>query len=150
MSNILILIDVSYTAFYRFFATIKWFSFAYKDEYNLIKNDLLYDWSLNTIFIEKYEKMFLKSIIKIIKKKVFNNSKIIFCLDSPKESLWRSELDCTYKNNRDILLNKYNFKPIFKYTYDIMIPDIINTYSIKNSVIIYCTNNFFGTLSVFI
>jgi len=138
MNNILILIDTSYTAFYRFFATIKWFSFAYKDEYNLIKLDSLYDWSLNKIFIEKYEKMFLESIIKILKKKVFNNSKIIFCLDSTKESLWRTELDCTYKNNRHILENKYNFKQVFKYTYDYIIPNIINTYSNIN---IFTINN---------
>ena len=138
MNNILILIDTSYTAFYRFFATIKWFSFAYKDEYNLIKLDSLYDWSLNKIFIEKYEKMFLESIIKILKKKVFNNSKIIFCLDSTKESLWRTELDCTYKNNRHILENKYNFKQVFKYTYDYIIPNINNTYSNVN---IFTINN---------
>jgi 5'-3' exonuclease len=138
MNNILILIDTSYTAFYRFFATIKWFSFAYKDEYNLIKLDSLYDWSLNKIFIEKYEKMFLESIIKILKKKVFNNSKIIFCLDYTKESLWRTEIDCTYKNNRHILENKYNFKQVFKYTYDYIIPNIINTYSNIN---IFTINN---------
>lgn len=128
MYNIIILIDTSYTAFYRFFATMKWYSFAYKDDFNLIKSDTLYDWSQNKIFIEKYEKMFLESIIKIIKKKVFNNSKIIFCLDSNKESLWRSELDCTYKNNRYILENKYNFKQVFKYTYDYIIPNINNAF----------------------
>ena len=68
MNNI-ILIDTSYTIFYRFHATIKWFSHAYNEEYKNIKNISNYNWYDNKLFIEKYEKMFLESIIKLIKKK---------------------------------------------------------------------------------
>ena len=49
----LILVDASYTSFYRFFATLRWFSFSNKDEYKKYKDDPKYDWSQNKIFIEK-------------------------------------------------------------------------------------------------
>lgn len=125
----IILIDASYTSFYRFFATIRWYSFAYPEEYKALKNDNSYDWKTNKIFIEKYEKMYLDSIIKIVKKKVFDNSNIIFCMDSPKEQLWRTQLQCSYKGDRADLSLKHNFKPTFDYTYNIMIPKFIETYN---------------------
>ena len=33
----IILVDTSYTSFYRFFATIRWFSFAYPEEFKDLK-----------------------------------------------------------------------------------------------------------------
>jgi len=133
-SKPLILVDTSYTSFYRFFATIKWYSFAFVDEFKDIKNDLTYDWLLNKKFIEKYEKMYLDSIVKLVKKKIFNNSDIIFCMDSPKEHLWRTELQCDYKGDRQDLSKKYNFKGTFDYTYNSIIPNIIKNNKNINSL----------------
>ena len=121
----LLLIDSSYTAFYRFFATIRWYSFAFADEFKELKNNANYNWMENEKFMEKYEKMFLKSIMDLVKKKIFTNSKIIFCMDTPKEHLWRTELDCAYKGDRADLSLKHDFKPVFAYTYDTMIPNFI-------------------------
>jgi len=121
----LILIDTSYTSFYRFFATIRWFSFAYPEEFKVLKLDNQYDWVKNEIFIQKYEKMYLESIIKLIKKKVFINSNIIFCMDTPKEKLWRMEIQNDYKSGRCDLSLKHNFKTTFDYTYNVMIPKFI-------------------------
>jgi len=129
--NSLILVDASYTSFYRFFATLRWFSMNQPDFYKEKKNDVGYDWSQNKIFIEKYEKMYLDSIIKLISKKEFNTSKIIFCLDSPKDTLWRSKLVDDYKADRVDLSLKNNFKPTFKLTYDHIIPNLIKTYPDK-------------------
>jgi hypothetical protein len=42
---------------------LRWMSLAHKEEYKLYKDDVKYDWSKNKIFIEKYEKMFMDSII---------------------------------------------------------------------------------------
>jgi 5'-3' exonuclease len=117
------------TLTYRFFATLRWFSLSNVDEYKLYKNDTTYDWSQNKIFIEKYEKMYLNSIITLIKKKVFTKSKIIFCMDSPKENLWRTKLKPNYKGDRIDLSLKNNFKPTFNYTYEHIIPKIINEYN---------------------
>lgn len=125
----IILVDSSYTSFYRFFATIRWYSFAFADEFKQYKEDPKYDWKSNKIFIEKYEKMYLDSIIKLVKKKVFDNSEIIFCLDSPKDQLWRTQLQCDYKGDRVDLSLKHNFKPTFEYTYTTMIPSFVNQYS---------------------
>ena len=124
-SRPLVLVDTSYTSFYRFFATIRWYSFAFAEEFKDLKTNNKYDWSKNQVFMEKYEKMYLDSIIKLVTKKVFNNSIIIFCMDSPKEHLWRTELQCDYKGDRADLSLKYNFKTTFNYTYETMIPKLL-------------------------
>ena len=121
----LILVDSSYTSFYRFFATLRWYSFANKEEYKLYKDDNKYDWKENKVFIEKYEKMYLSSIEKLIGKKNFKDSDIIFCMDSPKNDLWRTELKKCYKSDRVDLSLKNNFKPTFTYTYDSIIPNLV-------------------------
>lgn len=121
----LILVDTSYTSFYRFFATIRWYSFSHPEEFAKVKADNKYDWTSNQIFMEKYEKMYLDSIIKLVKKKQFDNSIVIFCMDSPKEKLWRTQLQCDYKGDRADMSLKHNFKPVFAYTYDKMIPEFI-------------------------
>ena len=121
----LILVDTSYTSFYRFFATLRWFSMHDAESYKTYKNDSNYDWSTNKIFMEKYEKMYLKSIIDIIGKKIFDTSTIIFCMDSPKENIWRNELMKGYKADRCEQSIKTNFKPVFNETYTTIIPKII-------------------------
>ena len=121
----IILIDTSYTTYYRFFATIKWYSLVYPDEYKLY-NTPEYDWITNDIFFSKYKKLYLENIIKLFNKYTYNNSNIIFCMDSPFEEIWRYKLFTEYKNNRCNIEKKYNYDSIFKYTYDILIPDIIN------------------------
>ena len=134
MNNI-ILVDTSYTAFYRFFATMRWFSMAHKEEMTKIKETPNYNWFTNKVFIEKYEKMFLTSIEKIVKKKVFKNSMIIFCLDSPKKTLWRTEITDDYKGDRLDMSIKNNFKPVFKYTYGTMIPLLVENNDHIHSII---------------
>jgi 5'-3' exonuclease len=121
----LILVDTSYTSFYRFFATLRWFSMHDAESYKTYKNDSNYDWSTNKIFMEKYEKMYLKSIIDIIGKKIFDTSTVIFCMDSPKENIWRNELMKGYKADRCDLSSKTNFKSVFNETYTTIIPKII-------------------------
>ena len=121
----LILVDTSYTSFYRFFATLRWFSMHDAESYKTYKNDSNYDWSTNKIFMEKYEKMYLKSIIDIIGKKIFDTYTVIFCMDSPKENIWRNELMKGYKADRCDLSTKTNFKQVFNETYTTIIPKII-------------------------
>lgn len=121
----LILVDTSYTSFYRFFATLRWFSMHDAESYKTYKTDPNYDWSTNKIFMEKYEKMYLKSIVDIIGKKIFDNSTVIFCMDSPKENIWRNELMKGYKADRCDLSKKTNFKSVFNETYTTIIPKII-------------------------
>ena len=121
----LILVDTSYTSFYRFFATLRWLSLNDPDLYKEKKNDPTYDWSKNEKFMEKYEKMYMKSIIDLVGKKIFDSANIIFCMDSPKENVWRNELMKGYKADRCDLSAKTNFKPAFNETYTKLIPKII-------------------------
>jgi 5'-3' exonuclease len=131
----IVLVDTSYTSFYRFFATLRWYTFAHSEEYKKTKEIENYDWIENKIFLEKYEKMYHDSIIKLLKKKIYNNSKIIFCMDSPKEKLWRTQIYCDYKSDRMDLSIKNNYKSVFEYTYNTIIPNLIknnqNIYSIR-------------------
>ena len=131
----LILIDTSYTSFYRFFATIRWYSFTNPDDFKLNNNNK-YDWSTNKIFIEKYEKMYLNSIITLLGLIIFDESEIIFCMDAPKKLLWRSELKTDYKCDRIDLSEKYNYKGVFNYTYDTIIPNILKKYENITSILI--------------
>lgn len=120
--NNVILIDSSYTSFYRFFATKTWYSMANKEEFKEIEDFKNYDWLNNKVFIEKYEKMYLESIKKLVSAKVFNNSMIVFARDPPQATIWRKEEACNYKDGRQDLTEKHNFKPIFKHTYQNLIP----------------------------
>lgn len=122
MDKTLILIDTSYTLFYRFYATIRWYSFKYPEEFNKLKNNKEYDWYENELFKEKFEKLYLESIIKACGKKVFNNSDIILCADSSNN--WRVELFCDYKASRKKNI-KYNFENMFNYSYNTIIPNIL-------------------------
>ena len=124
MENV-ILVDTSYTSFYRFFATLRWYSFTDKEEYKKHKVDPTYDWSKNDVFIEKYKKLYLESIIKLLGKKVYKNSKVIFCMDTPKEQVWRTQIKVDYKGERADLSKKNDFKPTFKLTYNELIPNLI-------------------------
>jgi 5'-3' exonuclease len=129
----LILVDTSYTSFYRFFATLRWLSLAEPELYKEKKDDNKYDWSKNEKFMEKYEKMYLKSIIDLVKQAIYKKSKVIFCMDSPKENVWRFKYMKDYKADRCDLTLKNNFKPTFEETYNRIIPKIIKDNSDKIS-----------------
>ena len=120
-----VLIDTSYMTFHRFFATLRWYQFANKEDYKFTKNIDNYDWIENKTFMEKYKKMFLESIEKILKKKIIKNSILVFCCDSQRGTLWRKKLYNDYKEGRVDLSIKNNFKSVFKYTFKKLIPKII-------------------------
>jgi len=124
----ILLIDSSYTSFYRFFATVRWYSFAYKEHYNEIKSDVNYDWLSNKIFTDTYSRMYLDSIKKLVKPKIFNNSYLFFCQDDHKCKLWRNKIHENYKEGRQDLTLKFNFKPVFEYTYKTLIPKFISDF----------------------
>ena len=125
----IILIDTSYTSFHRFFATLKWISITDPELYKTNFNNPEYNWLENKQFFEKYEKMYLVKIQKSVGKRIFNKSLVIFCMDTPKEQIWRTtDLKCDYKGDRVDLSQKNNFKPIFKHTYNNLIPKILKEY----------------------
>ena len=125
MNKNLILIDTSYTLFHRYFATLRWLSLAHNDIYKEYINNVEYNWIENKIFSEKYEKLYIEGIIKLVGKKVYKNCNIIFCMDTPKEQVWRTELKCDYKGDRFDMSQKTNLLPTFRYTYNTIIPNLL-------------------------
>jgi len=125
MNKNLILIDTSYTLFHRYFATLRWLSLAHTEMYKEHINDVEYNWIENEIFSEKYEKLYIQGIIKLVGKKVYKNCNIIFCMDSPKDQVWRTEIKGDYKGDRFDMSQKTNLMPTFKYTYSTIIPNLL-------------------------
>lgn len=101
-----IFVDVSYLVFYRFFALKTWFSFAHKEI--KIKDDE--KWLENTLFMEKFEKTLLDTILKIAKKQKIDLTNIIFAFDCHHKDIWRHKIMQEYKSvlqNRDNLNTDY-------------------------------------------
>jgi len=116
-----LIIDLSYYNFYRFFATKQWYKCAYPDEQ--FEQD--YDWSKNTIFWEKFKKLFIENINKYTKK--LKIDKIIFARDCKREDIWRMKYFPTYKENR-VEANAKNpsIGSVFKRCYSEVLPGLIN------------------------
>ena len=127
----IMLLDMSYYIFYRYFALTSWWKRAYPDEPLDIENILS-----NTIFIEKYNKLFIENIKKIQKKYKIKDSTVVFAKDCRRYNIWRNDHYDIYKKTRDDKNKRFN-KDIFIYTYENIIPELdklgINIYCHKNA-----------------
>ena len=121
-----LLVDTSYTLFYRYYATMRWYNFAHPED----KFDDDYDWIDNQIFKNMFEKKYYEGFSKIIKQYEIDESKIIFIRDCTRKDIWRNTYYNLYKANRDGIYGSGSSKifkggPFFKYTYDKIIPELI-------------------------
>ena len=136
-NELLLLVDTSFNSFFRFFATKRWYSLAFKEDYAKISDFENYDWVNNKDFMEKYEKMYLSFLKKIIDKK--KNYVIIFVQDPPQKDIWRNKEIENYKGKRKNIVKDYNIKPVFTYTYNKIIPKLVksnkNIFTIKEKEI---------------
>lgn len=112
----IILIDLSYFIFYRYFALIQWWKLAKPD-------DPLDDPSINEEFIEKFKKTFREKLLEIPKKLKVKNYIIIGGKDCPREEIWRNSLFNNYKEQR-VLDDKFMGGYFFKLAYSEIIPDL--------------------------
>ena len=119
-SKTVLFIDMSYYIFYRYFALTSWWKRAHPEEE--LDIDKIIE---NKIFIEKYHKLFLENIKKIQKKYKIKDSIIIFGKDCRRYNIWRNEYYDVYKKTRDDKNKRFN-KDIFIYTYDEIVPDLID------------------------
>lgn len=100
----IVLIDCSYYVFYRYFATMRWFSFQKKtfEIENITENQE---------FIESFIKHIENDLVKICKKLKTNIKNIVFCSDCQRSKIWRNDIFPDYKGSR---VNNTNFnKNIF-------------------------------------
>ena len=125
----IMLVDSSYCSFYRYYATILWYKRAHPDT----KVDNTYEWHKDKIFMDKYEKIYLNSLMKIKKKFKIPMKNIVFALDCPRDSIWRMPLYPKYKANRKISDKKFNpsMLEVFRWTKHHILPKLVKNYDIK-------------------
>lgn len=113
-----LLIDLSYFVFYRYFATFNW----YKRQAGVaIDVEKIIE---DPVFMEKYSKMFEKTIMELIKTyKVNVRSNVIFVKDCSRDNIWRHKHYDGYKATRDDRSSVFN-KDVFIYTYNVLLPQL--------------------------
>lgn len=144
----ILLIDLSYYVFYRYFATFNW----YKRQTNAnidvdnIKN--------NVEFMDKYSKMFEKTLLELIKKnKITSSTNVVFVKDCSRDHIWRHQFYNAYKATREEKSALFS-KDVFTFTYHTLIPQlqdkigfqIIGHYCLEaDDVIAIITKHLFNT-----
>lgn len=115
-SDFVILIDMSYFIFYRYFALIHWWKLA-KPEEELV------DPFMNQDFVNKFIKTFHEKINEIPKKLKLKNYTIIAAKDTHRNLIWRNELFKQYKEQR-ILDDEFMGGPFFEIAYEKLLNNI--------------------------
>jgi 5'-3' exonuclease len=141
-----LLIDMSYYVFYRYFATYNW----YKRQNNA--NAIVETIMENEEFVQKYAKMFEKTLLDLVKTYKINElTNIVFVKDCCRDNIWRHKHYDSYKATRDEKSTTFN-KDVFNYTYHTLMPrlqeklgfQIIGHYCLEaDDVIAIITNTVF-------
>lgn len=114
----IVLIDLSYYVFYRYFATFNWYK--RQTQSNIDVDNIIQD----AVFMDKYSKMFEKTINEIIKiYKVVEKSNVVFVKDCCRDNIWRHRHYNGYKATRDDKSTTFN-KDVFVYTYNVLLPQL--------------------------
>lgn len=147
----ILLIDMSYYVFYRYYATFNW----YKRQTNVeIDVEHIRD---NVEFMQKYAKMFEKTLMDLMKlHKIKNPSSVVFAKDCSRDNIWRHQYYNAYKATREEKSASFN-KDVFTYTYHTLIPNLqeklgfqmIGHYCLEaDDVIAIITKNIFDTYQI--
>jgi 5'-3' exonuclease len=110
-STRVMLIDTSYTAFFRYFAVLSWIKRQEADTSfeTLHKNEA---------FMKTYEKTFEAMLVDLVKKYNVKWSNVVLCLDGFRADIWRFDHHKEYKHGRTSTFNEH----IWKYTFESLIP----------------------------
>ena len=124
----LILVDISYYIYNRFWATHKWYKLNSEEE----EFDKDYDWYKDEIFMKHYNNTFFKNIQNIATDSI---SKILWCRDCKNKDIWRHKYIADYKAHRQDNRDKQGFNcyTIFDYTYDVLLKGYIESHP-NNSI----------------
>lgn len=115
MRNRVLFCDTSYCIFYRFYAVSGWYRRQNEGEFD-VKSALE-----NSEFMAKYDKMFEKMLVDLMKKYKVEGENLILAKDCSRENIWRSKLYAEYKCTRDDRTSSFN-GDIFKHTFNILLP----------------------------
>jgi len=127
-----LLIDTSYTIFFRYYATLRWYSLSHPED----KSEEGYEWIDNIVFREMFEKKYFEGFKQIISEYSILEKDIIFVRDCSRKDIWRKHFYEEYKSNRDEIYGSDSSKifkggPFFKFTYDTIIPNLISQFGCK-------------------
>ena len=89
-----LLIDGSYFIFYRYFALVRWWKHSHPEE---TTTTLFQE---NSVFIDKFKQMFIKSLTSLPSKLNIINPIIIVSKDCKRQNIWRKQLYPKYKEQR--------------------------------------------------
>lgn len=101
----IIIVDLSYMTYKRFFATRIWYNNAFADR--TITKD--HDWCKDNEFMDKFKKLFLKHLIAQAKSRNVPDTNIIFAVDCRHVDNWRVLSSKNYKSTRKESHVKNNF-----------------------------------------
>jgi 5'-3' exonuclease len=93
-----------------------------------------FDPTLDPEFGYIFDETLRYSILNPIRKTTpfIDKSKFIFCMDCPRKNIWRRDFYPEYKLTRDLKDNskdKFNISRMFKYAYEILLPNICEDFS---------------------
>lgn len=111
------LIDTSYTAFFRYFAVMSWL----KRQEPEITFDHLHQ---NDAFMNSYEKTFEAMLVDLVKKYKMKWCNVVLCLDGFRADIWRFDHHKEYKHGRTSTFNEH----VWKYTFQSLIPRLKDAY----------------------
>ncbi len=117
-----LMIDLSYYVFYRYYSTFNWLKKYQKIDID--KNEILNE----PLFVEKYNKIFERTLCEIVKQSDVSWSNVFLVKDCMRENIWRNEHYKNYKATRDERLDTFN-KDIFWVTYNDLIPKLKSKYN---------------------
>ena len=128
-SNI-VLIDAGYFMFYRYFATLKWYSYQKNNEVSI------QDLHNTREFIEALENHATKDIEKL--KKKWKTKNIIICLDTKRESIWRMKYFPEYKSGRNNeAVNKVALKHLLPFIEDYELAQFVGEECLEADDVVY-------------
>lgn len=104
-SKNIIIVDLSYMTYKRFFATRTWYNNVFPER-NISNN---HDWCKDDDFMEKFRKLFLKNLIAQGKTHEVPETNIIFTIDCRHVDNWRVMGCKNYKSTRKESHVKNNF-----------------------------------------
>jgi len=112
----LLFVDGSYYIFYRYYATMTWWS---KQEENKEKDK---GKSMgDPVFAEKYKKMFLSTLTNLMKVHEVPFENVVIAKDCSRCDIWRNDLYKGYKGTRDDKLASFDGR-VFERTYSEILP----------------------------
>lgn len=128
-----ILVDTSYWLYYRFFALRTWYKKAFPDPNRSANFDIEHNWIEDSIFMNKFRKLFIDNIKTLVKKYKTIMTNVVFCLDCSYKDIWRNLLITDYKATRPESLKKKGFNAfnVFAYIKKDYLPELQVQYGVK-------------------